>query len=155
MKTLHSWTDDAATHFYSGKAIYETTLSYSPQSGTALYLDFGPGTPINSFDKHQRFFAGLDAPIRDAALVFVNDQPAGSLWKPPYRLDITKFVHGGENHLRIIVYNSAINEIAGRALPDYRVLNSRYGERFTPQDVLDMKPLPSGLLAAPRLVAEP
>jgi hypothetical protein len=94
----------------------------------------------------------LDAPIREAAQIFVNDRLAGSLWKPPYKIDITKFVHAGGNHLRIIVYNSAMNELAGRSAPDYRLLNSRYGQRFSPQDVEDIRPLPSGLLVAPRLV---
>jgi hypothetical protein len=154
MNALHSWTDDEETRFYSGQAVYETTFSLSPQSGKNVYLDFGTGTRTNSFDKHHRFFAGLDAPIRDAAQIYVNEQLAGSLWKPPYRLDITQFVHPGENRLRILVYNSAINEIAGRAAPDYRLLNSRYGQRFTPEDVQDLKPLPSGLLSAPRVVVE-
>ncbi|HKW18876.1 MAG TPA: glycosyl hydrolase [Terriglobales bacterium] len=149
---LHSWSDDYETRFYSGSATYENNFSIAVQSGQRIYLDFGPGTPTNSVDKHQRFFAGLDAPIREAAQIFVNHQSAGFLWKPPYRLDITTFVRPGENHLRIVVYNTAINELAGRALRDYRLLNSRYGERFTPQDVEGMKPLPSGLLTAPHLV---
>ena len=44
-------------------------------------------------------------------------------------------LRSGENHLSIVVYNSASNRLAGRALPDYRLLNGRYGQRFTPQDV--------------------
>ncbi len=56
--------------------------------------------------------------------------------------------------MRIVVYNSAINELAGRAPRDYRLLNSRYGERFVPQDVEDIKPLPSGLLTAPQLITD-
>jgi hypothetical protein len=151
---LHSWSDDEETRFYSGPALYEKSFNVSPRGGEHIYLDFGPATPTNSVDKHQRFFAGLAAPIREVAQVFVNDQLAGSLWKPPYRLDITKSVHAGQNRLRIIVYNSALNELAGRAAPDHRLLNSRYGQRFTPQDVEDIRPLPSGLLTAPELVIE-
>ncbi len=149
---LHSWSDDEETRFYSGPAIYERSFSSSSRAGKNVYLDFGTATPTNSVDKHQRFFAGLDAPIREAAQVFVNDQLAGSLWKPPYRLNITKFTHVGENRMRIVVYNSALNELAGRSEPDYRLLNSRYGQRFSPQDVEDIRPLPSGLLTAPKLV---
>jgi len=154
MDKLHSWADNDKTRFYSGGATYENNFTIAPQSGERIYLDFGSGTPTTSTDKHHRFFAGLDAPIREAAQIFVNDQTAGFLWKPPYRLDITKFVHAGENRVRIVVYNSAINELAGRAPRDYRLLNSRYGERFVPQDVEDIKPLPSGLLTAPQLITD-
>lgn len=149
---LRSWADDDDTRFYSGGATYENDFNIANQTSDRIFLDFGPGIPTNSIDKHQRFFAGLNAPIRESAEILVNDQSAGFLWKPPYRLEITKFVHRGENHLRIVVYNTAINELAGRAPRDYRLLNSRYGERFTPQDVQNLKPLPSGLLTAPRLV---
>jgi hypothetical protein len=32
-------------------------------------------------------------------------------------------------------------------LPDYRLLNLRYGTRFEPQDMDEIRPVPSGLLA--------
>ena len=38
----------------------------------------------------------------------------------------------------------------GRPLPSYRLLNLRYGERFTPQDMKDLQPLPSGILGPVR-----
>jgi hypothetical protein len=94
------------------------------------------------------------SPIREAAEVFVNDQAAGWLWRPPYKAEVTNLLRSGENHRRIVVYNSATNRLAGRALPDYRLLNSRYGQRFTPQDVEGQKPLPSGLLRGPPLLIE-
>jgi hypothetical protein len=84
----------------------------------------------------------------------VNGRRAGSVWHPPYTLDVTPFLHPGENTFRIVVANLAINQIAGRALPDYRLLNLRYGERFTPEDKKDIQPLPSGLLGAIRLITE-
>ena len=36
--------------------------------------------------------------------------------------------------------------MAGRALPDYRVLNQRYGVRFEPQDMDQIRSEPSGIL---------
>ena len=51
-----------------------------------------------------------------------------------------------------MVANLAINEMAGRPLSDYRLLNLRYGERFVPQDMQDVKPLPSGIVGTVRLV---
>jgi hypothetical protein len=117
-----------------------------------VFLDFGPGVAIEPRDKHRRFFAGIESPIREVAEVYVNNETAGWIWKPPYRLEVTHLLQDGRNHLRILVYNTAMNELAGRSPSDFRLLNSRYGTRFVPQDIEDVRPLPSGMLAAPRLV---
>lgn len=61
-------------------------------------------------------------------------------------------LHAGQNQLRIVVGNLAINEMAGRALPDYRLLNLRYGKRFQSQDLENLCPLPSGILGPVSLV---
>ena len=61
-------------------------------------------------------------------------------------------LHPGTNKLRIVVGNLAVNEMAGRALPDYRLLNDRYGERFHPQDLANLQPVASGILGKLRLV---
>jgi hypothetical protein len=153
MDHLHSWTDDGETRFYSGRAVYEKDFTFLPRAGEEVFLDFGPGTPIEPMDKHSRFFAGLESPVREAAQVYINNQFAGSIWKPPYRVEVTRQLRAGKNHLRIVVYNSALNEMAGRALPDYTLLNSRYGVRFMPQDIDDIKALPSGLLVPPQLIS--
>ena len=154
MENLRSWSDNDESRFYSGRAIYEKTFRVSAPVGKRVYLDFSSGVSVEPVDRHSRFFAGLEGPIREAAQIFVNDQAAGSLWKPPYRAEVTKLLRGGENRLRIVVYNTAINVLAGRAPADYRLLNSRYGLRFTPQDVENLQPLPSGLLREPRLLIE-
>ncbi len=39
------------------------------------------------------------------------------------------------------------------AAPDYRLLNLRYGEKFTPQDMDHLVPLPSGILGTVRLIS--
>ena len=59
----------------------------------------------------------------------------------------------GENTIRVLVYNLAINELAKGPLPDYSALNAKYGERFQPQDMNNLQPLPSGLLGPVSLVA--
>ena len=101
-------------------------------------------------------FAALVAPpIREAATVFVNGQRAGTIWAPPYRVDVTALLHDGSNDVRIDVYNTAINQLAeGGRLPDVAAVTERYGQRFRLQDVDNLKPIPSGILAVPRLVAE-
>jgi hypothetical protein len=77
------------------------------------------------------------------------------VWCPPYTLDVTSFLRPGTNALRIEVANLAINHMAGRALPDYRLLNLRYGTRFEPQDMDQVQPVPAGLLGPIRLHTTP
>jgi len=63
------------------------------------------------------------------------------------------FLRRGENKLRIVVGNLALNYMAGHRLPDYRLLNLRYGERFQAQDMDKVRPVESGLLGPIRLVS--
>ena len=57
------------------------------------------------------------------------------------------------NGRAVLVGNTAINELAGQPLPDYRLLWARYGMRFVPQDMKDLHPLPSGLMGPVILVS--
>ena len=45
--------------------------------------------------------------------------------------------------------------MAGRALPDYKLLNLRYGVRFEAQDMDKIQVTPSGLMGGLRLIAIP
>jgi len=93
------------------------------------------------------------SPVREAATVYINGSLAGSVWRPPYEVDVTKLLHAGDNRIRVVVGNLAINELAGQSLPDYRLLNLRYGVRFEAQDMQNLQPLPAGLLGPIHLVA--
>jgi hypothetical protein len=157
MQSLHSWTDDEAQKFYSGTATYERGVEISDfvaQAGTVL-LNFGVGTPVERTALHQAGMrAWYDPPLREAAMVYVNGKLAGLVWHPPYQIDIAPLLHPGTNELKIVVANTAINELAGRAALDYRLLNLHYGEKFTPQDMDHLEPLPSGILGPLRLISE-
>ena len=156
MDRLRSWTDDEATRYFSGVATYEKNIDVTEkilQQGLALRLDFGEGTAIPQLNLRAGMQAWLDGPVREAAVVYVNGQRAGSVWCPPYSLDVTSHLRRGENKLRIVVGNLAINYMAGHRLPDYRLLNLRYGERFQAQDMDKVRPVPAGLLGGIRLVA--
>lgn len=111
-------------------------------------LDFGPGTPTTDTRPPNApgIHANLDPPIREAAIIFINGQRAGSLWHPPYQIDISKFIRDGENRIEVHVFNTAINELAGQPPRDYSALEARYGRRFVPQDMDHLQPLPSGIL---------
>jgi hypothetical protein len=157
MHSLRSWTDESATRFYSGEALYERDLDLQPSyfsPGTKLFLDFGPGIPVSEKLQSDGMRAWMDSPIREAALIYVNGALAGSVWRPPYRLDITKQLKPGRNHLKLVVANLALNTLAARSAPDYRFLNNRYGERFTPQPGMqNLRPLPAGVLGPIELLA--
>lgn len=157
---LGSWTDDRndpKKQFFSGTATYEKDIAIGSEqlaSAAKLFLDFGQGRPepVPSSSRPPNMRAYLDPPVREAAQVFVNGKSAGFVWRPPYRVDITPRLHAGANHLRIVVGNTAINELAGQPLPDYRLLWARYGMRFVPQGMEHLQPLPSGLLGPITLV---
>jgi hypothetical protein len=155
---LRSWTDDEATRYFSGVAAYEKTVELPAammRPGLALRLDLGAPAAIPVGQLRNGMQAWVEAPVRDAAVVYVNGMRAGSAWCPPYAVDVTALVQPGSNTIRIEVANTAINHMAGRALPDYRLLNLRYGTRFEPQDMDKVQPVPAGLFGPIRLVAAP
>jgi hypothetical protein len=156
--TLHSWTDEERTRYFSGVAIYEKTVDVPAamlQRGHAIMLDLGLARPVPMGGPNARVQAWLEAPVREAVVVTVNGTRAGSVWCPPYALDVTAHLRPGANTLRLEVANLAINHMAGRARPDYRLLNLRYGTRFEPQDMDQVRPVPAGLLGPVRLVPAP
>lgn len=151
MHALHSWSDDEATRFFSGRAVYEKSVDVPKESGKVV-LDFGEGTPVTPTRLSNGMRAWFESPVREAAVVFVNGTRVGSVWCSPYEIDVTKAVRVGSNAIRIEVGNLAINELAGQSTPDYKLLNLRYGVRFQPQDMQGLKPLPAGLLGPLKLV---
>ena len=157
-RTLRSWTEDPARKFYSGEATYETTVAVPRemvQSRRHLYLTFGEGTPVATAERNSGsgMRAMLEGPVREAAVVYINGKRAGSVWCAPYEVSVEGLLHAGENQVRIVVANLAVNEMAKGPLPDYKTLNAKYGERFQPQDMANLQPQPSGLLGPVLLVA--
>ncbi len=157
MRTLSSWPDDDALRYYSGRATYRKTIDIAAtdtRPGHSIAIDFGEGTPVAFPISPGQFNmrAYLESPVREAAAVYVNDQLAGYVWHPPFRVDVTSYLKAGKNELRIVVGNTAINELAGTALPTYRLLHDRYGTLFQPQGMNDLEPLPSGILGPVTLI---
>ena len=153
MDHLRSWTDDEATLYYSGSASYERGFQIPSAGAKRVYLNFGEGMPIEKPARSQGFQALLDPPVREAAIVLVNGKPAGSVWHPPYEVEITSLLQTGMNQVKILVSNLAVNAMAGQNQTDYKLLNLRYTERFKPQDMDKVQPLPSGLLGKITLVS--
>ncbi len=158
MEELKSWTEDIQTRYYSGTASYEKDVTVPAdllKPGQRVRIDFGEGKPVSGPEPKAGMRAWLDGPVRDAAVIYVNGVRAGSVWCPPYSLDITGYLKPGLNRLKIVVANVAVNHMAGRPLPDYKLLNLRYGVRFQPQDMDQIRPVPAGLLGPVRIIAIP
>ena len=158
MGSLRSWTDDEETRYYSGLATYEKHFELPggfSRKGLSMRLELGEGRPVAApaNPRANGMRALLEGPVREAAIVEVNGRRAGSIWCPPYAVDVTNYLKSGENKVKILVANTAINYLAGHGLPDYRLLNLRYGERFQPQDMDKVQPVPSGLLGKITLTA--
>lgn len=106
---LESWTTNAdqGVKYFSGTATYTKTVQAEQSwfgQGARLWLDLGA--------------------VGDIAEVSVNGKTAGTLWKPPYRIEVTDSLKPGANQLEIKVTNEWNNRIAGDrgAAPDKRVL---------------------------------
>jgi hypothetical protein len=154
MSNLRSWADDEATRYFSGTATYEKSIDISNEllrSGKVIELNLGEPVELPVQQLRNGMRTWIDPPVREAAVIYVNSQRAGSLWCPPYRLDVTSLLRPGKNSIRIVVGNTALNYMAGHKLPDYKLLNLRYGERFQPQDMDKVQVLPSGLTGSVKL----
>jgi len=153
---LTSWTNLPNRQYFSGEAIYTRTFNLDPTDSDVV-LDFGPGTPTTDTrpPNASGIHALLDPPIREAATIVVNGTRIGSLWHPPYQLNITSALHPGENTLEVHVYSTAINLLAGQPPRDLTALRARFGHRFDPQDMDNLHPIPSGLLGHTTLEIRP
>ncbi len=179
--TLTDWTADPTTKNYSGEAVYSRDFTLASKPGAAVYLAVTggaalPGAP-NSPPEHGAagsasplgpdglpnpaitrtgpgMHAYYDAPIREAALVTINGQAAGALWHPPYRLDISRYLKTGQNHIEIHVFNTALNKWAALPPHDFGPLTAKYGDKFQMQDLNEVKAIPSGILGKIQLTTE-
>lgn len=124
--TLQSWTSrpEAGVRFYSGAAVYHKTFSYKGDRDGRLWLDLGD--------------------IRDVGVAHVklNGKDLGTVWAPPFRVDISGLLKRKNNKLEVEVINSWRNRLVGdRGLPPEK--------RFTKTNITirdDWELLPSGLL---------
>jgi hypothetical protein len=102
LPTLTSLSDspDPRVRYFSGVATYRKTfhLPRSIRAGARVLLDLGN--------------------VGDIAEVIVNGRSVGYAWKPPYRVDISRALHAGQNGLEIRVANLWVNRLIGDAQPN-------------------------------------
>jgi len=150
--TPTDWTADPSTIHYSGEGIYSRDFTLAAAPAGPVFLELDGGKAISPPARASHIAAYYDPPIQAAGLVTINGKSAGALWHPPYRLDVSKLLKPGVNHIEIRVYNTALN--AWSALPprDYAPLIAKYGDKFQMQDLNLVAPVSSGLLGPVQLV---
>ena len=79
--------------FYSGAATYRNSFKVPRGRSRQIFLQLGE--------------------VKNLAQVRINGQDAGIVWTAPWRIDIGKFVHGGDNELEIEVFNLWPNRLIG------------------------------------------
>lgn len=112
LEKLASWTDheNSGVKYFSGTATYEKEIEVPAAfigAGRPVILDLGE--------------------VKNIATVAVNGENCGTLWKPPFRADISRALKSGKNHLEIRVTNLWPNRMIGdEQEPD----DAEWGEAF-------------------------
>ena len=97
---LQSWTEseNLGVRYFSGTATYKKTFEVAPEmlaEGRRLTLDLGE--------------------VHSLASVRVNGTPLGTVWTPPFAVDITSAARPGANTLDVAVTNVWRNRLIGDA----------------------------------------
>ena len=131
---LMSWTEsaDAGVKYFSGTATYRKTVEIPG-------ADFGAGRKI---------FLDLGT-VKNLATVSINGKSLGTVWKEPFRVDLTAAARPGANDLEIQVVNLWPNRLIGdQKLPQEKRIT---WASVTPYKA-DHALFPSGLIGPVRIV---
>jgi hypothetical protein len=129
---LKSWTSfpDSSIKYYSGAASYKNSFTW------------------NEKDKKKTLWLKIDS-IYNIATIKINDIDRGTLWTPPYLLDITKALKQGENKIEIVVANTWANRLIG----DLRLpVDKRITWTNAPLRLANKPLLPAGLVGKVTLI---
>jgi hypothetical protein len=130
LERLISWSDhpDSAVKYYSGTATYTKSFEIPaamPAKNRRLFLDMGE--------------------VQVMAEVKLNGRNLGTLWKPPFRIDITEAAQAGTNTLEIKVVNLWPNRMVGdEQLPEDSDRNADGTLRQWPGWLQAGRPSPTG-----------
>ena len=133
---LESWTrkENPVVKYFSGTAVYKTTVAIDStmlENSARIFIDLGV--------------------VKNIADISVNGNPAGILWKAPFRTaDIKPLLHEGDNTLEIKVTNVWRNRMIGDVQPGEKHPVTAIRRFYKSTDKL----LPSGLLGPVRLIGE-
>ena len=132
--SLASWSASADTgiRYYSGTATYARALQVPDEwlhPGTRLWLDLGD--------------------VKNIAEVSINGHALGTLWRTPFRAEITHAAHAGQNTLVVKVTNLWVNRIIGDRQPGVEQPYTFTAPKFYKAD---SSLLPSGLIGPVTIV---
>jgi hypothetical protein len=116
--------------YFSGVATYTTHFAAPARKAGKILIDLGA--------------------VGDVAEVRVNGLPAGIAWKPPYRLDITRAIRPGDNHLEVRVANLWQNRLIGDLQPGAETIAYASNQTFTADTPLRT----SGLIGPVRILSQ-
>ena len=129
LPTLASWTAhaDPGIKYFSGSATYTTTFTAAPQPGRAVILDLGN--------------------VKNFAEIRLNGTMLPTLWKAPWRTDVTGLVRQGKNALTVRVTNLWVNRLIGDEQlppePGVEWSGATGPIKTWPQWIVDGKPRPA------------
>ncbi|WP_247237911.1 glycosyl hydrolase [Telluribacter sp. SYSU D00476] len=131
---LASWTEnpDAGIKYFSGTATYENNFE------------------LPNVDKAGRYVIDLGE-VKNIAEVTVNGKNMGTVWKKPFRLDITEALKAGQNTVQINVTNLWVNRLIGDAQPDVK---NKITFTTMPFYKADSPLLPSGLMGPVSIILQ-
>jgi hypothetical protein len=98
---LSSWSANAdpGVKYFSGTGTYQKTFTMpGKRKGVHYVLDLGQ--------------------VRELAEVSLNGKKLGTVWTPPFTLDVTRALKPGKNELKVTVANLWVNRLIGDAQPD-------------------------------------
>jgi hypothetical protein len=129
LPTLVSWTErpEPDIRYFSGTATYSAAFDSPTQRGRFV-LDLGD--------------------VRELATVTVNGKAVATLWRPPFRVDVTDAIKRGRNDISIAVTNLWVNRLIGDAQPGAKQHTFTTGPTYLPTAPLR----PSGLLGPVRVL---
>ena len=135
LNQLASWTDnaDAGIKYFSGTATYTKIITASADwfaNGEELWLNLGN--------------------VKNIAEVTVNGKSFGTLWKKPFRVDISSALKPGANTLVIKVTNLWVNRLIGDLQPG---VTNKVTYTTMPFYQANSKLLPSGLLGPVQIMS--
>jgi len=93
---LVSWTERKEMKYFSGTAIYSKKFTL----------------PANYLGENRRVFLDLGE-VKVIASVRLNGRDVGTVWKPPFRVEVTEAIRAGENALEVEVVNLWPNRLIG------------------------------------------
>jgi hypothetical protein len=128
LRALRSWTELPAGTYFSGAGTYAADLSWSGSEVDRCTLRFEQ--------------------VREAAEVRLNGKSLGTIFGPPYAVDLGPALKPGMNALEVTVVNLPLNRFLGLPDEDLGPLRAKFGNRFSaPEEKkISSGPAASGLI---------